>query len=72
MSEGLRRIAVALRWLALLWTSAVSGIGHYSGWFRDGSAEMWLFIGLFGAAPALLLLTIAWIVDGFSVRNKSP
>lgn len=61
LPAGLQRIAIVLKLLATLWFA----LALYGFLFEAGD---WFTLIVFGAGGSGVLLTIAWIIDGFAHR----
>lgn len=70
MNEGLRRIAIVIKWLSGLWI-AICAVFVVWGFLSKNAqlnalAMEWLGFMLWGVGG----FVIAWIVAGFAVRNR--
>lgn len=70
ISEGLERVATALRWLGLI--TFVSAVCFFHFVIGEGTFWMKFFMSLtFGAVPLGAAYGVAWIIDGFAGRERT-
>lgn len=65
--EGLRRIAVLLRWVGGLLAGALMALGVYA-WFASSSPtanEAFLFVSVIALGLLAVSYGLAWIIEGF-------
>lgn len=63
MSEGLRRIAIVIRWAAYLIVVGCLILTVFGAFGRGGAQYAYLLVCVVYSIPALVL---AWIIDGFA------
>lgn len=69
MREGIRRLSVALYWLGWLWLIGWGAYFTWEWWTMDVGQNTPAIGRLLIAAPALIPIVLAWILEGFAVPD---